>query len=177
MRSGRWWLWILLVLLALGFVVGLGLARAEDRLYSDGWQPPRLVAGLWITSGVTDEQAAQISAETYPGQTPEQIQQIEWQTYWRHHWQEPEAPPWAQVRGAAPQSTPFTGSRIQLYLLTHSMSSMVTPGPANTHWRIRDTQIDFLAPDLPRGLARSLHTLNDSVYHLESLTESFQHRR
>jgi len=72
--------------------------RAET-VYSDGWVPPRLVDGVWVTSGVSDEVAKEEAAIVNQGKTRDEVRQGEWDVYWQWHWQDADAPQWAVSRG------------------------------------------------------------------------------
>ena len=91
----RKWLW-----LTIGVVVLVALApAAAEVVYSDGWVPPLLVDGMWVTSGVSDEVAKQEAAMYNEGKTRDEVRQIEWDAYWQWHWEEEGAPEWAMRRG------------------------------------------------------------------------------
>ncbi len=89
------WLWPTIGAVAL---VILAPAAAET-VYSDGWIPPRLVDGVWVTSGVSDEVAKQYALEHNEGKTRAEVRQIDWELYWQWHWDEADAPEWAMRRG------------------------------------------------------------------------------
>ena len=67
------WLWptIVLVLIAL-------TPAAADTIYSDGWEPPRLVDGVWVTSGVADEVAQEYAASREQERLAEQASWQQW---------------------------------------------------------------------------------------------------
>ena len=52
----RKWLWLTTGALVLAVLA----PAAAETVYSDGWVPPRLVDGVWVTSGIDDQQARDI---------------------------------------------------------------------------------------------------------------------
>ena len=66
------WLWMTIAALALC----AGWASAET-VYSDGWVPPRLVDGVWVTSGISDEEAQEY-IERYQPQAPPAPVTLRW---------------------------------------------------------------------------------------------------
>ena len=89
---------VVLTLVAAAFAMP---ARAEFELRTEEWTPPRLIDGIWVTSGISDEEAAEIAAHENVGQTEEQIRDGEWDAHWKAYWRELDAPEWAKERGQA----------------------------------------------------------------------------
>ena len=89
------WVWLRIVAVML---VAVGPIAAET-IYSDGWVPPRLVEGVWVTSGVSDEMAKEYAGICNKGKSRDEVRQSEWNVYWRWHWDEGSAPEWAIQRG------------------------------------------------------------------------------
>ncbi len=51
------------------------------------WVPPRLIEGVWVTAGVTDEQAKQYAQKWEAEKIAAQQEQARWQEYYWQQWQ------------------------------------------------------------------------------------------
>ena len=67
------WLWPTIGLLLLAFA-----PIAAETVYSDGWVPPRLVDGVWVSSGVSDEVAKAEAARIEREKLSRQARWQEW---------------------------------------------------------------------------------------------------
>jgi len=74
-----------------------------ETVYSSGWVPPRLVDGMWVTSGVADSVAGEYAEKYNEGRTRRETRDLGWEVYWQWHWEESDAPSWAVKRGDAQQ--------------------------------------------------------------------------
>ncbi len=76
------WLWLTIGVVVLSVVCAAG--GSAETVYSDGWEPPRLVDGVWVTSGVSDEVAKEYAARLRQEKADEQArwQQMNVQAQW-----------------------------------------------------------------------------------------------
>ena len=92
---------------------------------SEQWEPPRLVDGVWVTSGVSDEVAKQVAALCNEGKTRDEVRQIDWDVYWQWHWEEEGAPEWAMQRGEKEEVAQRAAQKVGHASSPHSGGSII----------------------------------------------------
>lgn len=95
---------------------------------SEQWEPPRLVDGVWVTSGVSDEEAKEYAAQHNADKTEAEIRDQEWDVYWRWHWDEGGAPEWAMRRGEEGKAAQRAAEKMQWQQYYSSQSQWGLPG-------------------------------------------------
>ena len=87
--------------------------------YSDGWEPPRLVDGVWVTSGISDEDAQRYAAEEKARLAREEVRTVREAQTVRPQWAWSGPSHWYGV----PTATQWPGM-----MTTAAAMSMMSPG-------------------------------------------------
>ncbi len=182
--------YVMLAVLAVTVVALCAAGGSAKTIYSDGWVPPRLVDGVWVTSGVSEKQIEQATAEANAGKTDEQIHDQDWELYWQWHWDEAGAPEWATQRGeqareaAQRASNKKSRPRWQPYYAGPAQWGIAQANPFPSVWDQMQWQLDMtdtaagdwwrrqgriMDSNLDPWLEYELEGLNDSIFELEML--------
>jgi len=153
---------------------------------SEQWEPPRLVDGVWVTSGVSDEQAKQYAAQHNADKTEAEIRDQEWDVHWQWHWDEADAPQWASQRGQGVEAAQIARQKAEdergwrrWYANQPRLSEwdrvqyeLDMKFPAQGDWWRRFGQITDM--NLPPAWENPLLDLNESIFELDMLNKKLE---
>ncbi len=157
--------------------------RADSSL--EVWEPPRLVDGVWVTGGVSDEKAKEYAAEDNVGKSEREVRDGEWAAHWKAYWREVGAPEWAGRRGREIEAEQERQTQARY---NQWQQSFTWGAPGISDWDLIQWRLDATDPksgdwwrrfgeisdlDLPRSWD-FMYDLNDIIFDLDLLNEKLE---